>query len=459
MSVTTDPSWSLGITSSHFESGGDPGRVSTGKGDHGGVSYGRYQLSSAMGTVDKYLAFSHYADRFEGLKPGTEAFSERWKEVAASEPGFGQDQHDFIKASHYDKQVSAMAGTRVDLSDRGAAVQDAIWSTAVQYNTRTPELFERGLKEAYGPNYDASKLTDEQIITAVQDSKLRHVDEDFASSSQKIRDGVRSRISSEKADLLTLAETGIPATHRGAPHQSGSLRQGASGERVRALQGELAELGYTAANGNPLVADKSFGPSTKHALIEFQKASGLEPDGVAGPATLAALKAQVAAHKDQAPSGQEPTGQSPSAPASRDPATKEQPAAKLLSDPTHEDYAFFQKTRALVHDMDREHGRQPDGRSDNLASCLVVRGKADGLERIDHIALSDDASRVWGVQTPDGRNDHLFDLRTSVPTVASLNTPMAQSASQWPQAAEKFQEQAAQREQVPAQVMHEQRVV
>lgn len=47
-----DPSgdWELGKTSEHYESGGrGPGVVSSGKGDHGGVSYGKYQFSSKMG--------------------------------------------------------------------------------------------------------------------------------------------------------------------------------------------------------------------------------------------------------------------------------------------------------------------------------------------------------------------------------------------------------------------------
>ncbi|HFP9633493.1 TPA: hypothetical protein ACHOQV_005292, partial [Escherichia coli] len=44
--------WPLGKTSERYESGGrGPGVISSGKGDHGGVSYGMYQLSSKMGTV------------------------------------------------------------------------------------------------------------------------------------------------------------------------------------------------------------------------------------------------------------------------------------------------------------------------------------------------------------------------------------------------------------------------
>jgi chitosanase len=59
------------------------------------------------------------------------------------------------------------------------------------------------------------------------------------------------------------------------------LRQGMEGEDVRAMQ--LA-LGLADAD-----ADGNFGPNTYDALILFQKKSKLKVDGVAGPATMAAL--------------------------------------------------------------------------------------------------------------------------------------------------------------------------
>ena len=42
--------WALGDTSQRYETGNrGAGTISTGKGDHGGVSYGSYQLSSKTG--------------------------------------------------------------------------------------------------------------------------------------------------------------------------------------------------------------------------------------------------------------------------------------------------------------------------------------------------------------------------------------------------------------------------
>ena len=55
MDVTTQArqvmeKWQRGQTSAHYETGGrGPGHVSTGQGDHGGVSYGSYQYATNVG--------------------------------------------------------------------------------------------------------------------------------------------------------------------------------------------------------------------------------------------------------------------------------------------------------------------------------------------------------------------------------------------------------------------------
>ncbi|WP_434384855.1 peptidoglycan-binding protein [Melittangium boletus] len=67
-----------------------------------------------------------------------------------------------------------------------------------------------------------------------------------------------------------------------------TLKKGATGEAVRALQNRLNQLGH-----NVGAADGSFGPKTEAAVKAFQKAHGLTADGVVGPKTWDKLGIKV----------------------------------------------------------------------------------------------------------------------------------------------------------------------
>jgi putative chitinase len=68
------------------------------------------------------------------------------------------------------------------------------------------------------------------------------------------------------------------------------LKQGSSGPDVKDLQQKLKDLGF-----DPNGVDGHFGPGTTKAVTAFQQSKGLQADGVAGPATLAALQGDGAA--------------------------------------------------------------------------------------------------------------------------------------------------------------------
>jgi peptidoglycan hydrolase-like protein with peptidoglycan-binding domain len=76
-----------------------------------------------------------------------------------------------------------------------------------------------------------------------------------------------------------------PATQ--VPTQT--LQSGDTGPQVKALQQSLNAIGFSVGT-----ADGSYGPATKVAVEKFQVAKGLAEDGVAGPATLAALQKATA---------------------------------------------------------------------------------------------------------------------------------------------------------------------
>ena len=63
-----------------------------------------------------------------------------------------------------------------------------------------------------------------------------------------------------------------------------SYKRGAQGDTVKKIQQRLADWGYYSGN-----VDSIYGSRTETAVKKFQKANGLTADGVAGPATLAAI--------------------------------------------------------------------------------------------------------------------------------------------------------------------------
>jgi peptidoglycan hydrolase-like protein with peptidoglycan-binding domain len=67
------------------------------------------------------------------------------------------------------------------------------------------------------------------------------------------------------------------------------MKKGSRGEDVRRLQLALNVLGYDAGT-----ADGVFGTKTQNAVKAFQRAEGLETDGIAGPKTLEILAARTA---------------------------------------------------------------------------------------------------------------------------------------------------------------------
>jgi peptidoglycan hydrolase-like protein with peptidoglycan-binding domain len=79
-------------------------------------------------------------------------------------------------------------------------------------------------------------------------------------------------------------QTALTAANN-TPSTTGALRLGDSGDRVRQLQEDLAELDYY--NGT---ADGIFGSSTQAAVIAFQQASGLTADGIVGSGTQSAIQ-------------------------------------------------------------------------------------------------------------------------------------------------------------------------
>lgn len=200
----------LGTLSAKYETGGrGPGTVSTGAGDPGGVSYGSYQMASKMGTVQRFVAqagFPWLAD-FQNLKAGTAPFTACWKRIAAAQTdAFQNAQHGFIKKSHYDPLAAKiLKDDGLDVNTRCRALQDVIWSTAVQHGGGTP-IVHRAIGNVSVATTDPGY--DEQLIRAIYaergkkkaDGNLAY----FSRSAPGVQKGVARRFRDELQDALAM---------------------------------------------------------------------------------------------------------------------------------------------------------------------------------------------------------------------------------------------------------------
>jgi LysM repeat protein len=223
--AAASPARRLGSLSKAYEvSSGGPGTVSKGRGDHGGVSYGSYQLSSKFNRPAEFLAAEGkpWAARFAGHEQGSAGFSKVWKAIAAREPErFYEAQHAYIKRTHYDVQVRKIAArTGLDVNARSRALQDVVWSAAVQHGPSSSLIAKVVAalgQEPSDPGFDKA------LIMAIYgergrrdaDGRLHH----FRSSSDDFQDGVARRFGREVKDALDMlaAEQALGAVAAALP--------------------------------------------------------------------------------------------------------------------------------------------------------------------------------------------------------------------------------------------------
>ena len=203
----------LGKLSEEFETGGrGPGTVSTGVGDAGGVSYGSYQMTSKNGgTVLRFVSQPAFAwrDDFRSLSPGSSEFTVKWKAIATAAPqAFHAAQHAYIKATHFDVLAANTLDTdRLDVTTRSAALQDVIWSTAVQHGPNAP-VIRRAL--AALRSQGVQDVGDRGLIQAIYAERGRRDASGalvyFANNSTAVQDGVAKRFVREERSALRMLD-------------------------------------------------------------------------------------------------------------------------------------------------------------------------------------------------------------------------------------------------------------
>lgn len=150
----------------------------------------------------------------------------------------------------------------------------------------------KNIKERYG-YYDGPKagvLAEKYKIAYNDSGRKERLDKAHIAVS-----GAGYDPSKEENDLdikEALSAIGQSTDIHARTSSAGSLRQGAHGQSVSALQADLAALGYTDNLGRPLRADGHFQRNTEAAVRAFQSDHGLFVDGIAGKSTLEAIGTQ-----------------------------------------------------------------------------------------------------------------------------------------------------------------------
>jgi hypothetical protein len=183
--------------------------VSTGAGDPGGVSYGSYQMASKMGVPTKFVTQAGFPWRqdFANLVAGTAAFTAVWKKIAAEQTqAFQKAQHEYIKKTHYDLLCAKVLNdSSLDVNTRSRAVQNVVWSTAVQHGPATP-IVSRACATLSCKSTDANY--DELLIRAIYAERGKRKPDGnlayFSKSSSSVQTGVANRFKSELQDALAM---------------------------------------------------------------------------------------------------------------------------------------------------------------------------------------------------------------------------------------------------------------
>lgn len=202
----------LGILSEKYESNGDPGCVSSGEGDYGGKSYGAWQLSSKLGSLDNFVNWlSSEKNEFytklinarkldNGSNCGSN-FDAAWKEIAKNNYNeFYNLQHTYTKITFYNDLVNRLEKSgdfNKILNDFSA--RNVLWSTAVQHGGY-------GAYRIIEPLKNISNV--EEFITAVYKERGRRNEKGnlvhFPNCSKAVQEAVANRYKRERADAIRI---------------------------------------------------------------------------------------------------------------------------------------------------------------------------------------------------------------------------------------------------------------
>ena len=270
------------------------------------------------------------------------------------------------------------------------------------------------------------------------------------------------------------------------------LRRGEEGPEVKKLQEDLTKAGFSTQG-----ADSKFGQNTEDAVKRYQEARGLQADGIAGPATLAALSAQpapidkpqtppTAADKPQtapaagnghghshdhpltpqtaaanAPTAPAPATGTPQTPTAvtNTQATPAQTDKPLISSANHPDNKLYQQAVSNLEQLGPSGGFKSREDLEKAAAAVAADAKATGLKDINHITKTNApdgqtflvATQGDPINNPASKRSYIDYGQATSQTVAQ-STSMAEGKSPATQVAAQPTQQTEQPQQEPIRI-------
>ena len=231
----------LGGMAARFESG-SAGSAAVGWDSTGGTSFGKYQIATKTGTMNKFMEHlkATNPEAYERLsKAGPAdsgkdgAFAQEWKKLAG-EGKLAQSEHDFIKKTHYDVGVGKVQNINLqDMIGKSKALQEVMWSTSVQHGGGgAGSIFNKVYKEG---------MSEQDLIKAIYAERGTK----FGSSTAAVQQSVQNRFAQEQQ--LALGLVGQP----GSATPSASAAQTAVAQAPATQATKPATTAQTATQAPP----------------------------------------------------------------------------------------------------------------------------------------------------------------------------------------------------------------
>lgn len=197
---TTIPGGGLGGLSERYEAG-SLGSSAVGFDTTGGTSYGKYQIATRTGTMNKFMDYlkTNNPEAYERLKvagpadAGKEgAFAQEWKKLAG-EGKLAGSEHDFIKKTHFDVGMGGLKNDALKgMIEKSKALQEVMWSTSVQHGGG-------GASGIFGKVYKEG-MSEQDLIKAIYAERGTR----FGSSTSQVRSSVQNRFADEQQRALAM---------------------------------------------------------------------------------------------------------------------------------------------------------------------------------------------------------------------------------------------------------------